>query len=119
MLLTFLLSLLGFLAVGICNPCNDKFTSPDVYHVYGTDQCPPIRHFQKPGSPFCETPFTGYKDRNDEWPCKGYCEVKTTFVYDQEIPLAGTYARGWTIFGTSQWYVGSNSLTVIAGANRI
>lgn len=108
MLLTFLLALWGLLTLGLCNPCNDHYTSPTVYKVYGNDVCPPIRHFENPGSPFCETPLTGYTDRNDEWPCKGWCEVKTTYVYDQEIPLPGTYGRGWTVFGTSEWYATSN-----------
>jgi hypothetical protein len=93
MKLLLLLGLLGaILSLGSCDPCDWNGATPDAYRDY-TYECPPHRVIQA----------DGHCDLRNSINCNGFCQVKTTFHYETEMPLGGTLARGPGWFGSSDW----------------
>jgi len=66
------------------NPCQPGGT-PVLYKEYFPDSCPPALALNSDGS----CPLSKASS------CTSYCEIKTTFTYDQEIPVVNNpYCHG-------------------------
>lgn len=82
----------AFLSLGSCDPCDWNGATPDAYRTY-REECPPRNVLKS----------NGHCDLKNQVKCSAFCQVATTFHYETEMPLGGTYSRGPGWFGSSDW----------------
>ncbi|PKS11137.1 hypothetical protein jhhlp_002898 [Lomentospora prolificans] len=119
-----LLAITGFssaAAVVKRNPCDGVDASPELYHEYRTDVCPPRNRLDSDGSCPFEDGIDGpsLKDLR----CAKYCEIRTNFFWGREQPFANTYCHGplsctitETKTRTVTWNVGGSLSTKVHDA---
>ncbi|KUJ17615.1 uncharacterized protein LY89DRAFT_733454 [Mollisia scopiformis] len=68
------------------NPCDGINATPVLYHEYLGDVCPPINIISSNGD------CSGLDPSGND--CASFCQVRTNFVYDTEVPFDNTYCHG-------------------------
>ena len=76
----------AFWPLALCNQCDWQSVEPVPYYDYTNKECPPPHSLINQGKD-C-SPLSNHN-------CQSFCQIKTTFTYDNEIPIGGTFCKDY------------------------